>query len=334
MTNVRRNSGGDYITSSLSKAVDKADVVSQAVGEAVAIITAENRKSVVFFCVDVEHCKRVSKELAGYGIEAPYVTANTHQRDRDRIASDFKKGRYRALCNVNVYTEGFNAKQVDCIALLRPTLSKGLYVQMVGRGLRLHPDKQDCLILDYAHCIEQHGPIDCIDAGEVRIAVCEQCGDAFSRAVGKCPHCGWEIPREQIEMEEAAEAEKKLHAARASQASILSGELEELPVHAVTVHRHVKDNMPDSIRVEYRCGLQVVREWVCLEHPGLAGRKAHQWWIKRFGKPVPTVDEAMSNMFLAGMLRDMTESITVAVRGKFKEITAHKLKVSNAIQSA
>lgn len=334
LSGVRRNAGGDYIVNSLAASVNKADVVSAAVTEAVAIIAAENRKSAVFFCVDVEHCKRVSRELANYGIEAPYVTANTHHRDRDRIASDFKKGRYRALCNVNVYTEGFNAKQVDCIVLLRPTLSKGLFVQMCGRGLRLHPDKSDCLILDYAHCIEEHGPIDCIDAGEVRIAVCGGCGDVFSRAVRTCPNCGWSIPKEVIEKEAAEEAERKLHAARASQASILSGEPEELPVNDVQVHRHVKDGSPDSLRVEYRCGMLVIREWVCLDHPGMAGQKAHQWWARRFGKPAPGVGDALSNMFLAGMIRDITESVTVVQRGKFKNIVSHKLKAKNVVQFA
>lgn len=333
LKDVRRNSGGDYIVNSLAKSVNKSDVVSAAVSEAVAIIESENRKSIVFFCVDVDHCKRVSEELARYNITAPYVTAHTPARDRDRIASDFKRGRYRALCNVNVYTEGFNAKQVDCIVLLRPTLSMGLYVQMVGRGLRLHPDKSDCLILDYAHCIEEHGPIDCIDPGAVRLAVCKKCGDVFSRAVRVCPHCGWEIPKEDFEREEAEEAEKKLHAAKASQASILSGEPEVLPVHDVRVHRHVKEGSPDSLRVEYRCGLSVVREWVCLEHPSLAGRKAHQWWIKRFGKPVPTVDDALSNLFLPGMIRDATESVTVVQRGKFKDIISHKLKVANVVSA-
>lgn len=330
LADVRRNSGGDYIVNSLAQAVDKPDVVSEAINETVKIIKAEDRRSSVFFCVDVEHCKRVSKELRLYGIEAPYITANTPKRERHRVAEDFKRGRYRALCNVNVYTEGFNAKMVDCIALLRPTLSKGLYVQMVGRGLRVHPDKDNCLALDFAHCIDEHGPIDCINEGNVRLADCRQCGDVFSRAVRKCPNCGWVIPKEEIEKIEAEEREKKLHEAKASNRSILSGEPEELIVDAVTIHRHVKAGKPDSLRVEYRCGLTVVPEWICLNHPGPAGTRAKAWWRTRFGDPVPvTVGGAMENLFLGNLINDITESIWVINRGKkhLKEITKYNLTV-------
>ena len=325
LSEVRRNNGGDYIVNSLSKAVDRDEIVSQAVHDSVQNIRLYDRRHMIFFCVDVEHCRKVSKELQLYGINAPYITASTPRKKRDAVARAFKEGRLHAICNVNVYTEGFNAKQVDCIVLLRPTLSKGLYVQMVGRGLRVHPDKEDCLILDYAHCIDEHGPVDCIDAGEVPLFDCRQCGNVFSRQIRVCPHCGWRIPPQEIEAAEAEERERRLHAIKASNRNILSGEPEDLTVEDVRVHRHVKSGMPDSLRVEYRCGLLMAREWICLDHPGFAGEKARRWWIKRFGSPAPTVDAAMENMFLANQLREITRSITVVQKGKYKEITAHDL---------
>lgn len=325
LSQVRRNNGGDYITKSLAEAVDKQCVVSQAVHDAVQNIRAHDRNHLIFFCVDVEHCKRVSQELKLYGINAPHITAGTPRRRRDAIAQDFKLGRIRAICNVNVYTEGFNAKQVDCIILLRPTLSKGLYMQMVGRGLRVHPGKEDCLILDYAHCIDEHGPVDCIDAGETPLFDCRKCGNVFSRQIRVCPHCGWEIPKQEIEAVEAEERERRLHEITASNRNILSGEPEDMEVQSVRVHRHVKAGKPDSLRVEYRSGLAVVREWVCLDHEAFAGQMGHKWWMRRFGMPVPTVDEAMQNLFLANQLCEMTRGITIMQRGKHKEITAYDL---------
>jgi len=326
LSNVKRYSGGDYVVKSLSTAVDSDDVVSSAVKDAVGNIREYKRKSIIFFCVDVVHCGHVSKALRMYGISAPAVTNSTPRRERDRIARDFKAGRLKAICNVNVYTEGFNAKQVDCIVLLRPTLSRGLYVQMVGRGLRTHPDKENCLVLDYAHCIDEHGPIDCIDAGDAKLHDCKECGNVFSRQLGVCPHCGWEIPKQVIEAAEADERERRLHEIRASNRSILSGEPETFPVESVSIHRHIKDGMPDSLRVEYRSGLFVAREWICLDHQGPAGHKAHYWWKSRFGEPVPTVDEARENLFLNQALAEVTESITVVQRGKYKEITGYKLR--------
>ena len=329
MENVERNRGGDYKTQSLSTATDTPELVQEAVRSAMGIILAEQRKAVVFFCVDVEHCQHVSNELRKYGLDAPCVTGSTPQLQRDRIAAEFISGRYRAICNVNVFTEGFNAKRIDCIVLLRPTLSPGLYVQMVGRGLRLHDDKTDCLVLDYAHCIETHGPIDCIGQGEVKIATCGQCGDAFSWAVRVCPHCGWEIPKQEIERAEAEQRERKMHETEAAQRAILGSEPEELKVDDVTVHRHRKPEAPDSLRVQYRCGCSTFREWICLDHGGFAERKARMWWGLRFGRQSATeitVDAAMSDMFLGQKLAAMTEGVTVVRRGKYSEIINHKLK--------
>ena len=325
---VNRNSGGDYIVNSLAAAVDTDDIVGRAVRSAMGHIQREGRKSIVFFCVDVDHCRRVSNELRKFGVDAPTVTAKTPPAERDRIAEGFKAGRYHAICNVNVYTEGFNAKRVDAIVLLRPTLSRGLYVQMVGRGLRTHPEKSDCLVLDYAHCIDEHGPIDCIDAGEVKLAECQACGDVFSRAIRVCPHCGWEIPKVEVERAEAEEREKKMHEAEASRRSILGSQPEHLDVAAVIVERHRKAGSPDSIRVQYRCGLSTFREWICLDHGGYAERKSRRWWWVRFGKEeaaTVTTDTALADMFLGDRIKGVTKTITVVRRGKYSEIVGYGL---------
>jgi len=374
MSGVKRNAGGDYVEASLAEVMDRADVVQLAVREVMAVVTAERRKSIVFFCVDHDHCKRVSVELRRYGIEAPMVTSKTPSHERARIVERFKAGQLRALCNVNVYTEGFNARRVDTVVLLRPTLSMGLYCQMIGRALRLHESKADALVLDYARCIETHGPVDCLMAGEVRVIRCGSvkpscfvcrgtrrvqtpvmvaddglmeeadcgfcmpmapgCGDTFSRALGACPHCGWKIPPQEVaraEAEEKAVAERKLHEAEASRRAILGSEPEELKVDQVTLHRHRKQGMPDSVAVQYRCGIATYREWVCLDHEGFAGKKARQWWRRRFGLaetgglPI-TVDHALGDMFHARTLEEVTETITVVRRGRQHEITGHKLR--------
>jgi DNA repair protein RadD len=325
---VKRNSGGDYIISSLAKAVDTPKVVSEAISNVMTIIQQEERKSIVFFCVDVQHCKDVSIELRKYGIDAPMVTGKTPAKQRDQIAQRFIQGGYRAICNVNVYTEGFNAKRVDCIVLLRPTLSKGMYVQMVGRGLRLHPDKKDCLVLDFARCIETHGPIDCIEDDEVRVIKCAQCGDVFSRAVRICPNCKWEIPKQTIERLEAEEREKRLNETKHSNMNIIGSEPVELKVDAVAIHRHRKMGKPDSLRVEYRCGMTVIREWICLDHPGYAGQKAKAWWNDRFGWGSAnnmTVDKAI-DFFLPERLNEMTQTITVIRKKKNYEIVGYDIR--------
>jgi DNA repair protein RadD len=131
-----------------------------------------------------------------------------------------------------------------------------------------------------------------------------------------------------IEKEEREAAEKRLHDAEASRRAILGSEPETLEVSDVELHRHRKPDSPDSIRVEYRCGLSVFREWICLDHEGFAQRKARRWWFERFGEEAKTitVDDALADMFLAARLRAVTKTITVIQRGKYSEITGYELE--------
>jgi len=317
--------GGEYVMSSLAKATNNEQLVARAVDEAVRIICYEHRKSIVFFCVDVDHAHAVSRQLQRYHIYAPVVTGKTKQAIRDRIGHDFKKGRLRAVCNVNVYTEGFNATCIDCIVLLRPTLSPGLFSQMVGRGLRLYLGKHDCLVLDFAGCIDEHGPIDLLGGQPTVLAVCNQCRESFSRAVKRCPQCGWEIPKQEIERLDEIERKRRMHGDRISDRSILSSEPETHVVSDVMVSRHCKPGKPDSLLVRYRCGLRVFREWICLDHGGQAGDTAQRWWIRRFGtvnakKGCVTVDSALSSLFTTSTLKEYTQTVTVKRAGKYYEV--------------
>ncbi|OKP05597.1 putative helicase [Xenorhabdus eapokensis] len=109
---------------------------------------AQARKGVMIFAATVEHAKEIVQLLpAG---QAALVSADTPPSERDRLITAFKEQQLRYMVNVAVLTTGFDAPHVDLIAILRPTESVSLYQQIVGRGLRLFPDKKDCLILDYA----------------------------------------------------------------------------------------------------------------------------------------------------------------------------------------
>ncbi|SFN31605.1 DNA repair protein RadD [Izhakiella capsodis] len=105
------------------------------------------RQAVMIFAATVEHAKEVLSYLPQ---SKAFISAATPAKERDRLIVDFKQRRIRYLVNVAVLTTGFDAPHVDTIAILRPTESVSLYQQIVGRGLRLSPDKCSCLILDYA----------------------------------------------------------------------------------------------------------------------------------------------------------------------------------------
>ena len=251
---------------------------------------------------------------------------------RDRLVEEFRAGVYRHILNVNVFTEGFNVKQVDAVVLLRPTLSKGLYCQMVGRGLRLHPNKKDCIILDYARCIETHGPIDDLGDENVRIAICGECREVFARPLGKCPHCGWEIPKQEVERMEREERQRAEHEARAARLAILGSLPQRLDVDDVSINIHRKENSPESLCVTYRSGMRTVREWLCFGHGGYAEKKARDWWRDRFGSDEAervTVQSIAEDMFSAQRIKAITKSVTALKKGKYYEVVGWELFIKN-----
>jgi DNA repair protein RadD len=108
---------------------------------------AEDRQAVMIFTSTVNHAKEILQSLPP-DISA-LVVGDTEDHERDQIIESFKARKLKFLVNVSVLTTGFDAPHVDVIAILRPTESASLYQQIIGRGLRLSPGKQDCLILDY-----------------------------------------------------------------------------------------------------------------------------------------------------------------------------------------
>ena len=106
------------------------------------------------------HRRRFERLRERHGIECGWVDGHTSAREREETIARFRSGELRHLANVNVLTTGFDAPNVDCVALLRPTASPGLYYQMVGRGFRLAPGKADCLVLDFGGNVMRHGPVD------------------------------------------------------------------------------------------------------------------------------------------------------------------------------
>lgn len=107
-----------------------------------------DRKGVMIFSSTIKHAEEIMSYLPED--DARMVIGDTDMKERDQIVEDFKKKKFKYLVNVSVLTTGFDAPHVDVIAILRPTESNSLYQQIVGRGLRLSPEKKDCYILDYA----------------------------------------------------------------------------------------------------------------------------------------------------------------------------------------
>lgn len=113
----------------------------------------KDRKTVVFLPL-VKTSQKFRDILNEHGFRAAEV--NGESRDRAEVLEAFDRGNYNVLCNSMLLTEGWDCPSVDCIVVLRPTKVRSLYSQMVGRGTRLHPGKEDLLILDFLWHTERH----------------------------------------------------------------------------------------------------------------------------------------------------------------------------------
>ncbi|PCG95565.1 Hypothetical protein PENO1_059250 [Penicillium occitanis (nom. inval.)] len=146
LSRVAKDSSGDFATRALSEAVNTATVNDVTVRS--WLTHASDRKSTLVFCVDTEHVRQLTETFRDNGIDARYITANTPRQTRNEELESFKQGKYPVLLNCGLFTEGTDIPNIDCVVLARPTRSRSLLIQMIGRGLRLHPQKENCHIID------------------------------------------------------------------------------------------------------------------------------------------------------------------------------------------
>ncbi|MDB5294396.1 MAG: type restriction enzyme EcoKI subunit [Phycisphaerales bacterium] len=331
-----RKSGGDFNQGQLEAAA--LEGVAGIVGEAVDILERENRRSVLFFCCTKEHADKVSKALALYGWACPVIHDGTPDAERTGYAREFVAGNLRALANINILSEGFDAPTVDAVVLIRPTESQGLYYQQVGRGLRTHPSKADCLVLDFAGNVSRHGPLDMLEGNRPAMQTCRACQEHYPKPMGKCPACGWVPPPSSVAGDAPPKSERIIPSdpkARTEAAILSDGEPWDMDVADVTATRHAKPDKPPMIKVTYHGpgGLESHTEWVCLSHPpGYALHKAREWWRARFGKTIPaSTDDALSqDLFLGARVAEKTQSIRVRQNGRFTEVIGVKFKRNEA----
>jgi len=271
-----KKSGGDFVVSDLEKMVDTSEYNHAVVEEMMR--RASDRKAWLIFCVGVSHAQNIADLLTENGIKTGCVTGKTPPAQRKQLLEDFAVGKLQALSNVGVLTTGFDAPRVDMLAMLRPTESVGLYCQIAGRGLRTHPDKSDCLVLDFAGNVGKHGPITnpkppkskgSKDDGEAPTKVCPKCEEVLASNIKICTACGYEYPVEEKEDVKML----KLH-----NDDILAKEVElSLSVKEWKWRVHTsRTSGKDMLAVTYYGKLLdvPVTEYITIQHEGFAGNKA------------------------------------------------------------
>jgi DNA repair protein RadD len=281
--------GGEYIESELAKAASDPELVTETVAEIVRY-GAERKAWLVFAC-GVNHAELLRAEFETHGIEADVVTGANGMSARAEKIDRFRRGGSKCLINVNVLTTGFNVPHVDLVAIVRATESTGLYIQIVGRGTRIAPGKENCLVLDYGDNVMRHGFIDQIkpkikgrtEDGQAPVKKCPECLTVNHAAVRVCIECGHEFPPPQFN-----------HGTKAYSGAMISTQVEAewVDVDDVGYSRWRKEGKPDSIRVTYYCGLIKVSEWLCPDHGGYAAER-YQKRMPSLGASAMTTEDAM-----------------------------------------
>ncbi|GKT59079.1 hypothetical protein ColTof4_12628 [Colletotrichum tofieldiae] len=152
ISRVKNGANGDFQQGDLSRAVNTDQVNEITVRSWLA--RASDRKSTLVFCVDLAHVAGLTQTFRKHGYDARFVTGDTPKVERSEMLEAFRKGEFPVLVNCGVFTEGTDIPNIDCVVLARPTRSRNLLVQMIGRGMRLHRGKSDCHVIDMVSSLE------------------------------------------------------------------------------------------------------------------------------------------------------------------------------------
>jgi superfamily II DNA or RNA helicase len=205
---------GDFVESELALKCDRDELIDEAISEWVRL--AHNRKTICF-AITVKHAQHIAARFCDRGIPFACVTGETPIHIRKRYYSDLADGLLAGISSVGCLTEGFDVSSIDCVLLCRPTKSKALHFQMIGRGLRIHEGKKNCIVIDQSGNTRRHGFVESLtkrgislskgnkgDPGEAMMKTCGNkgmdkhnnmgCGAMLYIFQMKCPRCGYLFP--------------------------------------------------------------------------------------------------------------------------------------------
>ncbi|WP_299591683.1 DEAD/DEAH box helicase [uncultured Microbulbifer sp.] len=202
--------GRDYKVNELGLAMRQKTLVGDIVGTWQQ--RAEGRQTLCF-AVNKAHSREIVDQFLAADIEAAHIEDRTPVEEREILIAAFRKGQIRVLSSVGVLAIGFDVPTASCLILARPTKSLSLHIQQLGRGIRRADGKDDCIVLDHAGNVVQHGlPVDFVvpdlDGGDKPAnsssrsespagVVCAnaECSHVMSREVFVCPACGLDRPK-------------------------------------------------------------------------------------------------------------------------------------------
>lgn len=214
---LKKSSTGDYTNKSIDDAIGKTifgDVVKTYQDKV-------NGQKTIIYAHDIEYSKMTAQAFRDAGIEAVHCDSKTPKGERNRIMRDFKAGKIKVLCNVDLISEGFDVPDCSCVIMLRPTQSLVLFIQQSMRCMRYQPDKQ-ATIIDHVANYKRFGMPDTprewsltgwkknkkkkSDSSGPPIKTCNHCFAVVPAQCRQCPICGCVIEVDADGMQEDKQA--------------------------------------------------------------------------------------------------------------------------------
>lgn len=197
-----RKKRGEYIMRDLEKLSEDESKVMAQVEDALKKLS--DRKKIVWACTCIKHAETVKRAILNFE-DCAVIHSKLTDKEQKENMNKFENGNCRHISSVTMVSEGYDFPAIDAIVGMRPTRSPVLYVQLVGRGLRLFPGKENCLFLDYGGIVESLGhPNDPIvlekskKKGEKSCIICPQCEEINFLPVKKCRDCGHEFFKQKM----------------------------------------------------------------------------------------------------------------------------------------
>jgi DNA repair protein RadD len=333
-----KKTGGDYNKAEMQSAFLDYWVKGNKTLEIKQAADSKDCKSIVVYCSGVAHASLVHHELLQLGEESVCVTGETLPLIRATALDLFANRKKRWIINVDVLTTGWDAPNVDCVVMARATQSAGLFMQIVGRGTRLYPNKEQFYVIDMGGNIERHGAIDSesygcdtikdpqVGEGEAPKKVCVRCFEIVHASAKTCPKCGFVFPERTKDLSSTNES----ITVKTTKHRVVTEAYKVWAGKEVNVSAGKTFKKPDTLLVQYKLEVDEdaeigkkkrwAREWICFNHTGFAKEKADKWWAARSHTMPPSSVEEAIVLIDAGAL---AKTIQVSIRpdGKFEKIT-------------
>ena len=205
---------GDYDSQELSTLMEQKYIYGDTIKNYVNL--ADGKKTIIY-CASIKSSKETVEEFKSAGIKAEHVDGTTPSKERKQIIQDFRDGKITILSNVDLFGEGFDVPDCECVILLRPTKSLTLFIQQSMRSMRFKQNKT-AIIIDHVGNVFEHGLPDDVREwtlkskkkkvqSTIHVKQCKICFACMPTRATKCPECGYEFPKEEVAKREAVDAE-------------------------------------------------------------------------------------------------------------------------------